>query len=153
MANTFTQLYIQVVFTVKGRENVIKNTWKEELYKYICGIVKNKKQKLYIINGMPDHIHILLGINPDISISELMKTIKSNSSKFINEKKFVSGKFQWQEGYGAFSYGQSQLPILINYIKNQEEHHKKKTFKEEYIEFLRKFEIEYNEKYLFDFLD
>lgn len=153
MANTFTQLYIQVVFTVKGRENVIKNTWKEELYKYICGIIKNQNQKLYIINGMPDHIHILLGLKPDISISELMKTIKSNSSKFINEKKLVPGKFQWQEGYGAFSYGQSQLPILINYIKNQEEHHRKKTFKEEYIEFLRKFEIEYNEKYLFDFLD
>jgi REP element-mobilizing transposase RayT len=152
MPNTFTQLYIQVVFTVKGRESLIGNKWEDELHKYICGIVNGNKQKVYAINGMPDHIHILLSIKPDIALSDLMRDIKASSSKWINEKKLVVGKFQWQEGFGAFSYSQSQIDNVINYIKNQKEHHLKKSFKEEYIAMLKKFEIEYNEKYLFEFL-
>jgi REP element-mobilizing transposase RayT len=152
MPNTFTQLYIQIVFTVKGRENLIGNKWEDELHKYICGIVNGNKQKVYAINGMPDHIHILLSIKPDIALSDLMRDIKASSSKWINEKKLVVGKFQWQEGFGAFSYSQSQIDNVINYIKNQKEHHLKKSFKEEYIAMLKKFEIEYNEKYLFEFL-
>jgi REP element-mobilizing transposase RayT len=152
MPNTFTQLYIQVVFTVKGRESLIGNKWEDELHKYICGIVNGNKQKVYAINGMPDHIHILLSIKPDIALSDLMRDIKASSSKWINEKKLVVGKFQWQEGFGAFSYSQSQIDNVINYIKNQKEHHSKKSFKEEYIAMLKKFEIEYNEKYLFEFL-
>jgi REP element-mobilizing transposase RayT len=152
MPNTFTQLYIQVVFTVKGRESLIGNKWEDELHKYICGIVNGNKQKVYAINGMPDHIHILLSIKPDIALSDLMRDIKASSSKWINEKKLAVGKFQWQEGFGAFSYSQSQIDNVINYIKNQKEHHLKKSFKEEYIEMLKKFEIEYDEKYLFEFL-
>jgi len=149
MPNTFSQIYIQVVFAVKGRENLITNNWEDELHKYICGIVNGNKQKVYAINGMPNHIHILLSIKPDIAISDLMRDIKASSSKWINEKKFVLGKFQWQEGYGAFSYSQSQIDNVIKYIDNQKEHHSKTTFKEEYLELLQKFEIEYDEKYLF----
>ncbi len=153
MPNTFSQIFIQVVFAVKGRENLIGNKWEEELYKYICGIVNGQKQKVYAINGMPDHVHILLSIKPDIALSNLMRDIKANSSKWINEKKFVQGKFQWQEGFGAFSYSQSQIDNVIGYINNQKEHHLKKSFKEEYVELLEKFEIVYDEKYLFEFCD
>jgi putative transposase len=152
MANTFTQLYIQVVFAVKGRENLISTKWEDELHKYICGIVNGNKQKVYAINGMPAPIHILLSVKPDIALSNLMRDIKTNSSKWINEKKLVAGKFQWQEGFGAFSYSQSQIDYVINYIKNQKEHHTKKLFKEEYIELLNKFEIDYDEKYVFEFV-
>lgn len=152
MANTYSQLYIQVVFAVKGRENLISNKWEDELQKYICGIVNGQKQKVYAINNMPDHIHILLSIKPDIALSNLMREIKTNSSKWINERKLVLGKFQWQEGFGAFSYSQSQIDTVINYIKNQKEHHSKKSFKEEYLEMLEKFEIDYDEKYVFEFI-
>ncbi len=126
--------------------------WEDELHRYICGIVNGNKQKVYAINGMPDHIHILLSIKPDIALSDLMRDIKASSSKWINEKKLVVGKFQWQEGFGAFSYSQSQIGNVISYIKNQKEHHSKKSFKEEYIDMLKKFEIEYEDKYLFEFL-
>lgn len=135
MANTYTQLYIHVVFAVKGRANLILKNWKEELYKYTTGIVTNKKQKLIAINGMPDHIHILPGIKPDCALSELVRDIKANTSKFINEKKWVAGKFEWQKGFGAFTLGHSQLGAIISYIEKQEEHHHKKSFKEEYLEF------------------
>lgn len=153
MANTFTQVYIQIVFTVKGRQNLIHKKWKDELYKYICGIVNAKQQKVYAIGGVADHIHILVSIKPNTSISELVRGIKANSSKWINEKGLVLGKFQWQGGFGAFSYAQSQLDTVIKYINNQEKHHKVKTFRDEYTEFLEKFEIDYDEKYLFKFIE
>jgi putative transposase len=150
MANTYSQLYIQIVFAVKGRENLISKNNKDEIYKYITGIITNHKQKLIAINGMPDHIHILVGIKPDISLSDLVRDIKSSSSKFINEQKWINGKFEWQTGFGAFSYGHSQLSNVIKYIENQEEHHKTKTFGEEYIEFLKLFNIDFRNEYLFE---
>ena len=153
MAGTYTQLYIQIAFAVKGRQNLIAEAWKGELYKYIAGIIKGKEQKPIIVNGMPDHIHVFIGLRPSMPISELVRDIKNNSSNFINEKKFVKGKFAWQEGYGAFSYSHSHIQNVYNYILNQQHHHKEKTFKEEYTELMRKFEIEYNEKYLFDWLE
>ena len=149
MPNTYTQLHIQFVFAVKYRDGVIQASWKDELYKYITGIVQQNKHKLISINGMSDHIHILIGMRPHQSISDLMQDVKGNSSKWINEKKLVKGKFEWQEGYGAFSYDKSQMKDVILYIENQEQHHKKKTFREEYLDFLIKFEIEYDEKYIF----
>ena len=149
MANTYSQLYIHIVFAVKGRQNLISENWKDEIYKYITGIVTNKEQKLIAINGMPDHIHILIGLKPDMSISDLVRDIKSNSSKFINDRKWINGKFEWQTGFGAFSYSHSQLTNVIHYIQRQEEHHKVKTFKEEYIEFLKLFNIEFKDEYLF----
>lgn len=150
MANTFTQIYLHTVFAVKGRENLIHTAWKDELYKYICGIVNNNKQKVYAINGMADHVHLLLSIKPDCNLSDLMRDIKASSSKWINTRKFVKGKFQWQEGFGAFSCSQSQLDNVIAYINNQESHHSKRSFRQEYIELLKKFQVEYDEKYIFD---
>jgi REP element-mobilizing transposase RayT len=149
MADTYSQLYIQIVFAVKGRQNLISKKWKDEMYKYITGIITNQKQKLIAINGMPDHIHILVGIKPNISLSDLVRDIKSSSSKFINEQKWINGKFEWQNGFGAFSYGHSQLTNVIKYIENQEEHHKTKTFKEEYIAFLKLFNIDFKDEYIF----
>ena len=153
MAGTFSQLYIQIVFAVKGRQNLIKKEWSEELYKYIAGIISGKNQKPIIVNGMPDHIHIFLGLRPAMSIADLVRDIKSNSSNFINGKKWIRGKFAWQEGYGAFSYSHSHISNVYNYILNQEQKHKKKTFREEYLEFLKNFEIEHDEKYLFEWYD
>ncbi|MNK53188.1 Transposase IS200 like protein [compost metagenome] len=150
MVNIYSQLYVQIVFAVKGRQNLISTKWKDEIYKYITGIITNQKQKLIVINGMPDHIHILVGIKPDISISNLVRDIKTNSSKFINEQKWINGKFEWQTGFGAFSYSHSQLTNVIKYIENQEEHHKAKTFKEEYIAFLKLFNIDFKNEYIFD---
>ncbi len=149
MANTYTQIHIQAIFAVQNRECVIKKTWKDELYKYIIGIIQNHKHKVLAINGMPDHIHIFFGMRPTQSLSDLMQDIKGDSSKWINEKKLVVGKFSWQEGYGAFSYSKSHVDNVINYIKNQEEHHKKENFVDEYLNFLKKFEIDYNEAYIF----
>jgi putative transposase len=149
MANTYTQIHLHLIFAVKYRTGIIQNTWKDELYKYITGIIQQNKHKLIIINGMPDHIHILVGFRPNQSISDLLQDIKANSSKWINERGFIKGKFEWQEGYGAFSYGKSQVKDVIKYIENQEEHHKKKTFREEYLAFLDAFEVEYDEKYIF----
>ncbi len=123
------------------------------MYKYICGIVNGKEQKVYAIGGVGDHIHILVSIKPNIALSDLIRDIKANSSKWINEKGFVLGKFQWQEGFGAFSYAQSQLDAVIAYINNQEQHHLVKTFKDEYLELLQKFNVEYNEKYLFEWIE
>jgi putative transposase len=153
MAGTFTQIYIQVVFAVKRRENLISSSWKNELYKYIAGIINKKNQKSIIVNGAMDHVHAFIGLRPSMSISDLVRDIKNNSTNFINEKKFSKHKFSWQEGYGAFSYGHSQIDAVYNYIRNQEEHHRKKTFREEYLQFLKKFQIEYNEKYLFEWYE
>jgi REP element-mobilizing transposase RayT len=152
MAGTYSQIYLQVVFAVKGRENLIAKTWKDELHKYISGIIAAKEQKPIIINGMPDHIHAFIGLKPSMRISDLVRDIKNNSSKFINEKGFVKGKFNWQEGYGVFSYSHSHIEQVYNYIMNQEEHHRKRTFKEEYLELLKKFEIDFKEEYVFEFI-
>jgi REP element-mobilizing transposase RayT len=153
MANTYSQIYIQIVFAVQGRQNLIEHEWKDELYKYITGIVKNNNQKLLAINGVSDHIHILLNIKPNVSLSDLVRDVKANSSRFINENKFVRGKFSWQEGFGAFSYSISQLNDVIQYVKNQEEHHKETSFKDEYLKYLKRFEIEFDENYVFDWID
>lgn len=153
MPGTFSQIYIQVVFAVKGRENLISSNWKTELHKYIAGIIKGKEQKPIIVNGMPDHIHAFIGLRPAMAISDLVRDIKNNSSKFINDRKLVKGKFAWQEGYGVFSYSHSHISSVYDYILNQERHHKKKTFREEYLEFLKKFEIGYDEKYVFEWYD
>jgi REP element-mobilizing transposase RayT len=152
MPGTFSQIYIQVVFAVKGRDGLIHSTWEEELYKYITGIVQNKEQKMLAINGMPDHIHFLIGMKPSCCLSDLVREIKKSSNQFINEKKLSKYKFTWQEGYGAFSYSHSSLDNVITYIMNQKEHHKKITFKHEYIEFLKKFEIEHKPEYLFEWI-
>jgi len=149
MANTYTQIHIQAVFVVQGRNCIIKKSWKDELYKYISGIIQNNGHKVLVINGMPDHIHVFLGLRPSQSLSDLMQDIKGSSSRWINEKRLVSGHFSWQEGYGAFSYSKSHVDQVIEYIKNQEIHHRKKSFMEEYLEFLEKFEIPYDERYIF----
>ena|SRR5947207_2859218 len=152
MANTYSQIYIQIVFAVKGRQNFIKESFREELQKYMTGIITNKRQKMYAIYCMPDHTHVFVSMQPDKSISDLARDIKSNSSSFIKEKKFANG-FSWQEGFGAFSYSKSQANEVVKYVLNQPRRHRKITFKEEYLDFLNKFEIEYNEKYLFEFYD
>jgi putative transposase len=151
--STYSQIYIQVVFAVKGRDNLIHQTWEEELYKYISGIVKNKEQKMLAINGMPDHIHFLIGMKPSCALSDLVREIKKSSNEFINKKNFCKHKFQWQEGYGAFSYSHSSLDNVIGYIQNQKEHHQQKSFKDEYIDFLTKFGVDYKHEYLFEWLD
>ena len=153
MADTFSQIYIHVVFAVSGRESLIHSSWEEELYKYISGIVRNKEQKMLAINGMPDHIHFLIGMKPSCCLSDLVREIKKSSNDFIKEKKFSIYKFQWQEGYGAFSYSHSALDNVIGYIRNQKEHHQKQTFKDEYKEFLRKFQIEFKDEYFFEWIE
>ena len=153
MANTYTQIYIQIVFAVAGRQNIIPKSKREELHKYITGIIQNRKQKMLAIYCMPEHTHILLGFKPSILLPDLVRDIKAGSSKFINDNNWLTRKFNWQNGYGAFTYSRSQIDIVIKYILNQEIHHKKISFKEEYIQFLKKFEIEYNEKYLFEWIE
>jgi len=153
MSNTYSQIYIQTVFAVKGRQNLIPKNHREELHKIITGIVQKREQKLLSIFCMPDHTHILIGMEPNITISDLVRDIKAGSSKFLTDNNFVNGKFNWQEGYGAFSYSRSQIETVIKYILNQEQHHKIKTFKDEYLDFLKKFEIEFNEKYLFEWIE
>ncbi len=146
MANSYTQLYAQIIFSPRCRQNLIHNRIKDDIYKYIVGIIKKKNQKPMIINGMPDHVHILLGFSPDITISDLVRDIKSNSTNFVNDNNLIQRKFSWQKGFGAFTYSKSQVPRVVRYIKNQEEHHCKKTFKEEYLELLEKFGVKYKEK-------
>ena len=153
MANTYTQIYIHVVFAVQARESLIKAEWKEELFKYIAGILNNQKTKLIAIGGVEDHIHILFGMNPTIALSDLVRAVKANSSKFINEEKFVRGKFYWQEGFGAFSYSRSQIDAVAKYILNQEQHHSIKSFKDEYVALLNRFEVEYDDRYLFKWIE
>lgn len=149
MANTYTQIYIHIVFAVEGRQNLIPSEHNNELQKYITGIVSGQNQKLIAINNMPDHMHLLVGLRPDIALSDLVRDVKAGSSKFIKEKRWVKGRFSWQEGFGAFSYSRSQLNAVIRYIQNQQRHHSRKTFREEYIELLEKFGIEYDRRYIF----
>lgn len=153
MPNTYTQLYVHLVFAVKNRDAVIAKNWKNNLYKYITGIVTNKSCKLYAIGGMYDHIHVFVSMSPNQSVSSLVADIKRSSSLWINENKFVVGKFSWQEGFGAFSYSKSQISQVVKYIENQENHHKKLLFVDEYRSLLSLFEIEYDEKYLFKQID
>ena len=153
MPGTFSQIYIQVVFAVKRRENLLQKPWRDEVFKYMAGIIKEKNQKPIIVNGVTDHVHLFIGLKPVMSLSDLVRDVKNNTTNFINDRKFLNNKFSWQEGYGAFSYSHSQLDTVYQYILNQEEHHKKKTFKAEYLELLEKFEIEYDEKYLFDWIE
>jgi len=146
--STFTQLYIQIVFGVKHRQALIDPAWEDELYKYMTGIIQQKGQKLIAINGTRDHVHILIGMKPTCALSDLVRELKKASSVFIREKNFSRYKFEWQEGFGAFSYSHSSLDNVIRYIDNQKEHHRKSTFKEEYIEFLKKFNVDYKLEYL-----
>ena len=153
MPNTYTQLYTHIVFTVKGRYNLIPSNHREDLQKYITGIIQNKNCKVMAIYANPDHIHIFVSMSPEISVSSLVREIKANSSRWINNKNWFKTKFAWQEGFGAFSNSKSQLSGVVKYILNQKEHHKKRTFKKEYLEFLEKYGVEYDEKYLFEWID
>ncbi|MEI6275839.1 MAG: IS200/IS605 family transposase [Prolixibacteraceae bacterium] len=149
MANTYTQIHIHVVLSVQNRYCIINKSWKDELYMYLTGIIQNNEHKLLAINGMPDHVHLFFGMRPTQSLSGLMQDIKGDSSKWINNKGFIKSQFSWQEGYGAFSYSKSSVDCLIDYIKNQELHHQKKKIIEEYQEFLKRFEVDFDERYLF----
>lgn len=150
MANTYHQIYIQVVFAVKHREALITKEWRSKLFSVIGNLINETGCKTIIVNGIEDHVHCFLALKPTVSISELMKTIKAKSSKYINDHKLTKTRFEWQEGYGAFSYSQSHISAVYKYIENQEEHHKKQTFNEEYLNFLNKFNIKYEEKYIFE---
>ena len=145
-------MYVQIVFAVKGRQNLVAKSWSEELYKYISGIITAKNQKSIIVNGMPDHVHVFIGLRPATNVSDIVRDIKNNSTNFINHRHFVNGKFSWQEGFGSFTYSHSQIGNVYDYILNQEQHHSNKTFKEEYIDLLNEFEIKFDEKYLFDWI-
>ncbi len=153
MPNTYSQIYIHIVFAVKGRQNLISEEHREEIQKFITGIVQKRENKMLAIYCMPDHTHVFIGLHPSVSISDLVRDIKAGSSKFITDNKFVRGLFRWQEGFGAFSYSRSQIENVVSYILNQPEHHKKRSFKAEYLDFLKKFEIDYNEKYLFEWVE
>ena len=150
MANTYHQIYLQTVFAVKYREAVIDKTWKNQLQAVIGNLINEANCKTIIVNGVEDHIHCLVGLKPVVLISELMKTVKAKSSKFINDNALTTHRFEWQEGYGVFSYGQSQIDSVFKYIQNQETHHKKHTFREEYLELLKIFKIDFDENYIFN---
>jgi putative transposase len=152
MAGTFSQLYIHYVFAVKGRESLLRTPWRDDVLKYIVGIIKAKNQKPIIVNGVSDHVHVFVGIRPSMNISDLVRDLKNNSSNFINERKFVRGRFSWQEGYGVFSYSHSQVDSVYRYIAHQEEHHQKKSFREEYIDMLQQFGIEAEDRFLFEWI-
>ena len=151
MANTYSQIYLHIVFAVKRRENLIPRLHKEELHKYISGLIQRRNAKLLAIHCMPDHVHIFIGAPPTLAISDLVKEIKVESNEFINQKRWTNHKFGWQEGYGVFSYSRSSIDSVVKYINNQEEHHRKHTFRDEYVQILKELEIEFEEKYLFDF--
>jgi REP element-mobilizing transposase RayT len=153
MPNTYTKIYIHAVFAVQNRAMLIRDDWKNELFAYMGGIIKTNGHKPLAINGIPDHIHAFIGMKPVQSLSDLMQDIKASSSKWINDHHLVKGHFNWQDGFGAFSYAHSQIDTVIKYINNQQTHHKKKTFKVEYLDMLKKFDVEYNEKYLFKFIN
>ena len=153
MANTYSQIYLQVVFAVEGRQNLIQKRNKEELHKYITGIVTERGQKLLAVHCMPDHTHVLIGLKPSVALSDVVRDVKNASTNFVNRTKWVAGRFSWQEGFGAFSYGHSQLTGIINYIKDQEQHHASRTFRQEYIQFLKKYEIDHDEKFIFKSVD
>lgn len=153
MPDTYSQIYIQIVFAVKNRRALIDPTWDTELYKYITGIIQNKGQKVFAINGVQDHIHIFIGMKPSCCLSDLVREIKKSSNSYIKENKFTPYKFEWQNGFGAFSYSQAHISNVCNYIERQKEHHKKKQFKQEYKKFLKEYEVEYKDEYLFDWLE
>ncbi len=153
MANTFTQMYAQVVFSPKGRQHLILPAIEEKLYQYITGVVKEYDQKLIAVNGMPDHIHIFIGFKPSIKISDLVGDIKTASSKYIKKERLLPGTFAWQDGYGCFTYAHSQLDVVAKYVMNQKVHHQKRTFRQEYMEMLQKAGVQYDERYLFEFYD
>ncbi len=149
MANTFTQRYIHLVFAVDQRQKLIQDRFKPELYRFITGIIRQRGQKLIAINGMPDHVHLLVGLRPEMALSNLVRDIKAFSSGHVNTERWVRGTFRWQEGFGAFSYSRSQIASVVRYIENQEQHHRRMNFREEYLDLLRAFEVEYDERYLF----
>ena len=153
MANTYTQINMHVVFSVKGRENILHAKLRPKLFKYISGILSNERQFPLAVNGYKDHVHMFFEMNPKNSLSEIMRIVKSNSSKWINQNKFLPGKFSWQAGYGGFSYSRSQRNNVIQYIMQQEKHHKEATFREEYLKLLKRFEIDFDEQYIFEFYD
>lgn len=153
MAGTYSQIYIQIIFAVKGRQSLLGQQWRQDVFKYISGIITNKGQKAIIVNGVADHVHVLVGLKPTVALSDLVRDIKNNSSKYINEQRWLKSKFSWQEGYGAFSYSHSQIEKVYQYIANQEAHHSKKPFTAEYRLLLQKFGIDYQDKYLFDCID
>ncbi len=153
MAGTYSQIYIQVVFAVKGRRNLLMDSWRQDVFKYMSGIIEAKKQKPIIINGVKDHVHLFIGIVPSGSLSDIVRDVKNNSTNFINSQNYLPERFSWQEGFGAFSYGRSQIDRVYQYILNQEKHHRNQSFKIEYLNLLRKFGVDYNEKYLFDWLE
>lgn len=152
MPNTYSQIYLQFVFAVKHRQSLIPKEHKEELHKYITGIVQNRKAKMIAVHCMPDHAHLFVGFKPVLSISDFVKEVKVASNEFINDKRWMKHHFNWQEGYGVFSYGHSQIDAVAKYVMNQEQHHQKKTFRQEYLAFLEKFQIPFEEQYLFEFL-
>ena len=153
MPNTYTQLYTHLVFAVKNRQALIKPEFREEIERYMTGILQNKKHKLLAIYLMPDHAHILIGANPAISLSETVQVLKTETTNFIKEKRFMPFRFNWQEGFGAFSHSRSELDNVVKYILNQLEHHRKATFHEEYIALLQRYEVDFKDEYLFDFFD
>ena len=153
MANTYTQMYVHLVFSPKNRQALIRKTWRDELEKYITGIVQNYKHKMLAVNAMPDHIHIFIGYNVNHLIPDLVENIKTSSNAWIKKNRLTEYRFDWQKGYGAFSHSRSQLDTVVKYVLNQEEHHNKKTFREEYLEILRKNEIEFKDEYVFEFFD
>jgi putative transposase len=147
MANTYSQIYVHVIFAVQARECLLKKHFKEDVHKYITGIIHHRGQKLIAINSMPDHIHLLIGLKPDVALSDLVRDVKAISAKFINEKKWFRGRFRWQEGFAAFSYSHSQVGRVVRYIQNQEIHHAK-NFRDEYLQLLRKFQVEFDHRYI-----
>jgi putative transposase len=149
MANTYHQIYLHIVFAVKHRNAVIKRDWQSRLFGVIGNLINEANCKTIIVNGVEDHVHCLIGLKPTVSVSELMQTVKAKSSKYINDHSLTPQRFEWQEGYGVFSYGQSQIAHVYKYIQRQEEHHQKQTFTEEYLEFLKKFQVEYDAQYIF----
>ena len=152
MAGTYSQIYIQIVFAVQRRQNLLQKEWRNEVFKYMSGIIKNKGHKSIIVNGVEDHVHAFVGLKPSMALSDLVRDVKNNSSNFINDHGWVKGKFCWQEGYGAFSYSHSQIENVYDYIFNQEKHHAKQTFQSEYLDFLKRFEIEHGVKYMFEWV-
>ena len=153
MAGTFTQIYIQVVFSVKNRQNLLMKPWRDDVFKYMSGIITNKGQKSIIVNGVSDHVHLFIGMKPSMALSDLIRDVKNNTSNFINEKRWINSKFSWQEGFGGFSYSYDDIDAVYKYILNQEKHHHKKTFREEYLDLLEKFDIGYDKKYVFQWIE
>ena len=153
MANTYSNIYIQVVFAVKYREHLLQKPWRDDVFKYMAGIIKSKNQKPIIVNGVTDHVHLFIGLSPSVCLSDLIRDVKNNSTNYITSNKLVKGRFRWQEGSGAFSYSHSHIENVYRYILNQEEHHRQKKFRDEYLKLLQAFEIEYDMKYLFEWID